>query len=181
MKKIGYIIYCIIIIVISITINVFIGNSDRKLDYIMNDVIEHMACQAEEEECNDSCVPKGTHCPSVSDGDNNNDDDGDNSDDVVAPTTDPVNDEHDDDNDDDEKHIDYPYFEAGCNNMNTKHYMDKSLQSLIDDGCLIGRKANDIFPANFDKSLESGNVKTYCKDNVFTDTWSSPCRVIDNS
>jgi hypothetical protein len=54
MKKIGYIIYCIIIIVISITINVFIGNSDRKLDYIMNDVVEHLTCEEEE-----TCVVEG--------------------------------------------------------------------------------------------------------------------------
>ena len=51
MKKIGYILYCIFIIITSITINVFIGNSDRNLDYIMNDVIEHYTCDEEEEEC----------------------------------------------------------------------------------------------------------------------------------
>jgi hypothetical protein len=167
MKKIGYIIYCIIIIVISITINVFIGNSDRKLDYIMNDVIEHFTCEEEETCVSDEHV---------------NDNDADehvNDNDAVDDAVEHVNDESG--VVDNGENIDYPYFEAKCDNMNTKHYMDKSLQSLIDDGCLIGIKANDIFPVNFDDSLESGNVKNYCKDRVFTNTWSSPSSIIDNS
>ena len=154
MKKIGYIIYCIIIIVISITINVFIGNSDRKLDYIMNDVIEHFTCEEEETCVSDEHVNDNDAVEHV------NDESG-----VV----------------DNGENIDYPYFKARCDNMNTKHYMDKSLKSLIVDKCLIGIKANDIFPVNFDDSLESGNVKNYCKDRVFTNTWSSPSSIIDNS
>ena len=193
MKKIGYILYCIFIIITSITINVFIGNSDRNLDYIMNDVIEHYTCD-EEEECAGGVgagaggVGAGAGAGGVGAGA------GAGAGGAGAGGAGGVGGEG----------VGGAGGAGGAggvgaggaggagggegvgaggaggggdslyykNNCLEKH--QDSLKELIKDECLIGRKTGDICPLNFSQSLEDGDVKKFCKDRIYGHTWASP-------
>jgi len=178
MKKIGYILYCIFIIITSITINVFIGNSDRNLDYIMNDVIEHYTCD-EEEECAGGVgagagaggVGAGAGAGGVGAGA------GAGAGGAGAGGAGGVGGAGGGEG------VGAGAGGAGGaggggdslyykNNCLEKH--QDSLKELIKDECLIGRKTGDICPLNFSQSLEDGDVKKFCKDRIYGHTWASP-------
>ena len=155
MKKIGYILYCIFIIVISITINIFIGNSDRKLDYIMNDVIEHHTSCEEEETCPDKTSPDvREHVGSEHVGSEHIGDDDD---------KDGVGGEDDKDDDDDKDGVggeDDEYGEDG------------------NDGTDGAARTGDNDTTDRTKSIDTPQ---FCKDGLFTNTWSGGGQYSSNS